>query len=84
MVLNVRVAPEVAPVKVSPFVNEPETFATSRTLVSPFQDLTLAVVPLEEPVTVSLNTKFPVFVPPVGASIEIVGATEYPTPVFVK
>jgi hypothetical protein len=39
----------------SPGVNEPETDATSNTLVITLQDLTLAVVPLVEPVTTSLR-----------------------------
>ena len=50
----VCVAEEVAPTIVSPTTNAPLTLPSSRTLVDVFQVLTLAVVPLVEPVTTSL------------------------------
>ena len=84
MTLRVLVAPEFVPVKVSPAANDPDTEATSRTFVVEFQDLTLAVTPVVDPVTTSLNKKSPVFDPPVGEAMEIVGANEYPSPAFVR
>ena len=52
-------------------------------LVSEFQILTLAVVPLEDPVTISLKENVPE--PELsGLPITSVGATEYPTPVFQR
>ena len=67
----------------SPIVNSPETVPTSRVLVSEFQVLTLAVVPLEDPVTISLKENVPE--PELsGLPITSVGATEYPTPVFER
>jgi hypothetical protein len=54
IVLSFLEALDVAPTIVSPGANEPETDATSNTLVTTLQDLTLAVVPLVEPVTSSL------------------------------
>ncbi len=67
----------------SPGVNDPETVATSNTLVITFQDLTLAVVPLVEPVTISLKTKVPTPTICGGFAIVIIGDVVYPNPAFV-
>ena len=67
----------------SPGVNDPETVETSNTLVMTFQDLTLAVVPLVEPVTISLKTKVPTPTICGGFAIVIIGDVVYPNPAFV-
>ena len=67
----------------SPGVNYPETDETSNTLVMTFQDLTLAVVPLVEPVTISLKTKVPTPTICGGFAIVIIGDVVYPNPAFV-
>ena len=84
IVLRVFVAPEVDPVNVSPTENDPDTLAISRTFVVEFQDLTLAVTLLVDPVIISLNAKSKELLEETGDSIEIVGATEYPSPAFVR
>jgi hypothetical protein len=76
ILLRVRVAPEDDPVIVSPVENDPVGDATSRAFVVEFQDLTLAFVPLVDPVIISLNANSPIFVPEFGEAIEIFGATE--------
>ena len=63
-------------------MNSPVTVPTSRTFVVAFQVLTLAVVPLEDPVTISLNANVPD--PELsGLPTEIVGVVEYPRPALV-
>ena len=55
---------------------------TSRTFSVASHVLTLAVVPLEEPVTISLNANVPE--PELsGFQTTTVGATEYPRPALV-
>ena len=82
MTRNSYDAPEVPPTKVSPLVNSPATVATISILVDASQVLTLAVVLLEEPVTISLKTNVPEPILSEPATT-MVGATEYPTPAFV-
>ena len=60
----------------------PDTLATSKTLPEASQTLTLPVAPLEDPVTISLNSKSPTESDP-GASTVIVGVITYPCPEFV-
>ena len=70
------------PTIVSPTLKVPVTLPSSSTLVFVFQVLTLALVPLVEPVTSSLNTNVPISEDP-GSSIVMVGASVYPIPVSV-
>jgi hypothetical protein len=69
----------VAPVIVSPRLNSPETDPTSRVFVSELNTLTLAVVPLEDPVTISLNWNVP-DPDPSASPIVTVGGITYPKP----
>ena len=74
-------APDVPPTIDSP--RESSSYITNlNSLVVELQVLTLAVVPLTDPVTISLNWNVPDPELP-DAAIDIVGATEYPTPAFV-
>ena len=75
-------APDVEPTIFSPATNCPDTVPTSRTLVVQFHILTLAVVPLDDPVTISLKTNVP---DPVLSEFPTTtfGATEYPRPALV-
>ena len=67
------------PTRFSPIEKDPVTEATSKILVVEFHDLTLAVVPLIDPVTISLNIKSPIDDID-GFEIVIVGAILYPNP----
>ena len=72
------------PVSVSPTVNVPSTEATSRILVEPFQVLTLAVVPLVPPVTISLKRNVPEEVNDGSENVILTVSLEvYPAPAFV-
>ena len=82
IVLRVFVAPEVEPVNVSPTENDPDTLEISRTFVIEFQDLTLAVTLLVDPVTISLNTNSPLEVED-GSEIVISGGSIYLFPLSV-
>ena len=66
----------------SPTINVPLTVPISSLFVTEFQDFTLAVTPLIEPVTTSLYSYVP---EPVrfGFTILTVGAIVYPNPAFV-
>ena len=75
-------APLSEPTIFSPTTNVPLTTLISSTLVEASQLLTMAVVLLADPVTVSLNIKFPEL-PTLGEPMVIVGATVYPTPASV-
>ena len=68
--------------RVSPRENEPETAAISSKLVVEFQDLTLAVTPVVDPVTVSLNIKSPLEIED-GSEIVISGASIYLFPASI-
>ena len=57
--LNTYDAPEVEPTIFSPRINSPATVPTSKVLVVEFHVLTLAVVPLEDPVITSLKSNDP-------------------------
>ena len=74
--LRTLVAPEVAPVRVSPKENEPETEDISSTLVVEFHDLTLAVTPVVAPVIISLKIKSPLEVED-GSEMVISGGSMY-------
>jgi hypothetical protein len=56
IVLRSLVALLAVPTIFSPETNEPEITETSRTLVIELHVFTLAVVPLTDPVTISLKT----------------------------
>lgn len=66
----------------SPTTKSPSTEYTSRIFVVLFQVLTLATVPLVDPVTVSLKVKLPVDAKD-GFEIVTVGATLYPRPALM-
>ena len=70
------------PVIVSPIVKSPVKLEIFKVLVEAFQDLTIAVVPLLDPVIVSVSIKLPL---PLlyGEPIVTVGASVYPAPAFV-
>ena len=72
--LNWWDAPEDDPIIVSPTLKSPVTAYTSRRFNVEFHDFTLPVVPLLDPVTISLNVKSPVEVKE-GFPTTIVGAT---------
>ena len=81
--LNLYEADDVDPTIVSPAINSPSTVATSSLFVKEFQERTLAVVPLVDPTTFSLNRYVPI--PDIyGEDIVIVGVCVYPSPAFVN
>ena len=71
-----------APTISSPLAKFPPTIETLSTLVSASQSFTYPVVPVETPLTDSLNSKLPVDIP-IGLASSIVGVTVYPAPALV-